>query len=472
MSDARRDTLRAKRVLLLQGPVGPFFRCLAKLLRAAGAEVHKVSFNDGDGLFYPTNALTWRGHPGDWPQFLARFLEQRRIDIVLLFGDCRPIHRVARTVAQQHGVRVGAFEEGYVRPNFITFEQFDVNGYSRIPRQAEFYRHLPCAEQTRELDVGNTFRYAALWAALYYVAAAIGRPWFARYRHHRRLRLSEMFPWLRSLWRKLLYAFRERATLGLLTRALHKRFFLVPLQISVDSQVRQHSDFRSVAQFIRHVVSSFAARAPADVALVIKHPPLGRGFHDYARLIRRLREEFGLGQRLLNIHDQHLPTLLGSMRGAVVINSTVGLSALSHDAPVKVCGVALYDMQGLTFQGPLDDFWRQADSFRPDPDLLRRFRGYLIERTQINGSFYAGGIDATASAALASLARTLRAPDTQPCAALERASCASEQSDSATLQIYASRATDTQLSAALEPVSAASEPSDSATLQIYASRAM
>ena len=153
-----------------------------------------------------------------------------------------------------------------------------------------------------------------------------------------------------------------------------------------------------------------------------------------------MREELGLGQRLLNIHDQHLPTLLGSMRGAVVINSTVGLSALSHDAPVKVCGVALYDMQGLTFQGPLDDFWRQADSFRPDPDLLRRFRANLIERTQINGSFYAGGIDVTASAALASVARTLRATDTQPSAALEPVSPASEPSDSATLQIYASRA--------------------------------
>ncbi len=87
---------------------------------------------------------------------------------------------------------------------------------------------------------------------------------------------------------------------------------------------------------------------------------------------------------------------------------------------------------------------------------MRRFRAYLIERTQINGSFYAGRIEATAGAALALVARALRAP---------------EQSDSATLQIYASRATDTQPSAALERVSAVSEPSDSATLQIYASRA-
>src|SRR2546430_4763094 len=87
MSDARRDTLRAKRVLLLQGPVGPFFRCLAKLLRAAGAEVHKVNFNGGDCLFYPTNAPTRRGPPGDWPQFLPPLLEQPRSRIGLVFAD-------------------------------------------------------------------------------------------------------------------------------------------------------------------------------------------------------------------------------------------------------------------------------------------------------------------------------------------------------------------------------------------------
>src|SRR5205085_11035571 len=116
----------------------------------------------------------------------------------------------------------------------------------------------------------------------------------------------------------------------------------------------------------RHVVTSFAARAPRDAALVIKHHPLDRGFHDYSRLIRGLREEFALDQRLLYIHDQHLPTLLESMRGAVVINSTAGLSALSHNAPVKVCGVAIYDIRGLTFQGSLDNFWLEADSLEYD----------------------------------------------------------------------------------------------------------
>jgi len=440
MSEARPEALRGKRVLLLQGPVGPFFRRLAARLRAAGAEVHKVNFNGGDWLFYPRGALNWRGRWRDWADFLQSLIVQRQIDLVLLFGDCRPIHRVARSVAQQYGIQVGAFEEGYIRPNFVTFEQFGVNGYSRLPRRAEFYRHLPCRPATAERDVGSTFRYAALWSVFYYLAAAIGRPWFPHYRHHRRLALSELFPWLRSASRKALYRFRERAMLGRLTNALHRKFYLVPLQMSLDSQVRQHSDFRSVGRFIRHVVRSFAERAPADAALVIKHHPLDRGFHDYSRLIGRLRAQFRLGARLLYVHDQHLPTLLESMRGAVVINSTAGLSALSHNAPVKVCGVGIYDIRGLTFQGSLDDFWLEADSFRPDPDLFRRFHAHLIERTQINGSFYARGIDATAAAALASVARAVQAPDTQRSLAPERASPAQRRSESATLSMYASHA--------------------------------
>jgi capsular polysaccharide export protein len=408
------DTLRGKRVLLLQGPVGPFFRHLARRLRAAGAEVHKVNFNGGDCLFYPRGAVNWRGCPKQWPEFLQSLLVERRIDLLLLFGDCRPIHRVACQIAQKRGVRVGAFEEGYIRPNFITFEHSGVNGYSRLPRAAAFYRQLPPPRgRDAEREVGHSFRYAALWAALYYVASAAARRWFRYYRHHRSLTLSEGWPWVRSAWRKLLYRFRERGILERLTGALRGNFFLVPLQVSVDSQVRHHSDFRSVQHFIRHVIASFAAHATGDALLVIKHHPLGRGHHDYRRLIAAVADEFGVAERVSYVHDLHLPALLGSTRGVVVINSTAGLTALEHGAPVKVCGVAVYDIPGLTYQGSLDEFWRQAESSGPDAELLRRFRAHLVAHTQINGSFYAGSIGATAAAAALSVARALNEPRLQ-----------------------------------------------------------
>lgn len=72
----------------------------------------------------------------------------------------------------------------------------------------------------------------------------------------------------------------------------------------------------------------------------------------------------------------------------MLVNSTTGLSALGHGAPVKVCGNALYDLEGLTYQGKMRDFWFRAHQAIPDQEMLSRFRRALIECTQINGSFY------------------------------------------------------------------------------------
>ena len=38
--------------LLLQGPHGPFFHALARMLRAAGSTVWRVGFNAGDRAFW------------------------------------------------------------------------------------------------------------------------------------------------------------------------------------------------------------------------------------------------------------------------------------------------------------------------------------------------------------------------------------------------------------------------------------
>jgi hypothetical protein len=125
-----------RRVLLLQGPVGPFFKRLARDLRRAGALVWKVNFHAGDQVFYP-GGVTWRGPMAQWPAWLEARLAAWRIDCVLLFGDCRPVHQAARTVCQRRGVPVGVFEEGYLRPDHVTFEWGGVNANSALPQTAQ-----------------------------------------------------------------------------------------------------------------------------------------------------------------------------------------------------------------------------------------------------------------------------------------------------------------------------------------------
>ena len=379
--------LSGRKVLLLQSPVGPFFTRLARDLRWAGAHVCKINFNGGDLLFYPSDAIAFRGTPDEWPGFLRRVMVVREIDLVLLFGDCRPVHRVARQVVKQMGVELGVFEEGYIRPDYITFERFGVNGHSRLPRSPIYYLNREVEQVTEPMHVRDTFWWSALWAILYYAAAVACTPVFPHYRHHRRLSLLEVFPWFRSFARKRHYARREKSIANRLLGELSGRFFLAPLQVHNDSQIQEHSGF-TVERFIRYVVRSFASNAPLHTHLVLKHHPMDRGYHDYTALLQRLAEEHGLEGRLHYIHDQHLPTLLKHALGVVVVNSTVGLSALFHGRPLKTCGEAIYDIPGLTYRGTLKEFWSAASDFSMDRELFRRFYRHLINTTQVNGSFY------------------------------------------------------------------------------------
>lgn len=377
-----------KRVLLLQGPLGPFFRRLASDLNEAGAEVLKINFTGGDLLFSGGPSLIFRQGLDKWGAFFENVLIKHRIDTVLLFGDCRPAHQLAHEIAARMGVEIGVFEEGYIRPDYVTLERYGVNGNSRIPRSFDFYLRSKTGAIPPARHVGNMFWHAACWAVLYYLASALLWPLFHRYQHHRPLSILEGLPWIRSAWRKALYRRKERGAQQKLATELSKRFFLVPLQVHNDAQVHTHSDFESVEAFIGHVISSFARHAPAETVLVIKHHPMDRGYHDYASVIEQFAEDVGVAGRLMYIHDQHLPTLLDHARGVVLINSTVGLSALTHGTPLKCCGAALYDMEGLTFQQSLDAFWEAAASFKLNRELFHQFLGYLIDTTQLNGSFY------------------------------------------------------------------------------------
>lgn len=377
-----------KHVLLLQGPLGPFFNRLSRDLSANGARVSKINFNGGDWLFYPRGAVAYRGRMEDWPEYFSKLLLEWNVDVVLLYGDCRPVHQCVRKRAHELGVEVGVFEAGYLRPNYITLEQSGINGYSRLPRDEKFYLELPEKKNKVPFPVGKVFWHAALWAVLYYLASSLLRLWFKHYKHHRRLAIREAWPWLRGLWRKFYYSIKERHVRRQLESHYTHPFFLVPLQVHYDSQMHVHSDYADVDSFIESVVGDFAKNAPCDTHLVIKHHPMDRAYRDYTRLCMQLADTYGLQGRLLYVHDLHLPSVYRQVKGLVVVNSTVGLSALLSGTPVKVCGRAIYDISGLTFTGVLGDFWREASTYKVNVQALRGFRWYLIEHTQINGSVY------------------------------------------------------------------------------------
>jgi capsular polysaccharide export protein len=381
--------LADKSVLLLQGPMGPFFQRLGRDLQSVGATVFKINFCGGDQLFYRDGAIRYTGTAADWPDFLERFLDANRIDAVLLFGDCRPLHAAAVRVCKATARDVYVFEEGYLRPDFVTIEHGGTNNHSPLPRDPESYlRFHPHPTITSEPQrVRHVFRWATVYATLYCVAMALLARRYPHYRHHRSLRPAhEAVTWLRAAARRVIYQWQERGILARLTRAEAGNYYLVPLQVQGDSQICVHSRFDSVPEFIETVVASFAESAPEHRLLVIKHHPLDRGYNDYRHLIAALAARHGIETRVLYVHDLHLPTLLQHARGTVVINSTVGLSSVHHGTPVCVLGDAPYAMPGITHQGSLDRFWFDQD--QPDAVLYDRFRAWLRAHNQANGNFY------------------------------------------------------------------------------------
>ena len=110
---------KAKPVFLfLQGPHGPFFTRLGRMLRLAGADVWRVGFNAGDRAFWfhPSTYIPFKGRAEDWPDIFANLLTEKGVTDIVLYGDTRPIHADAVALARARGIQVHVFEEGYMRP--------------------------------------------------------------------------------------------------------------------------------------------------------------------------------------------------------------------------------------------------------------------------------------------------------------------------------------------------------------------
>jgi len=381
--------IKNKKILFLQGPMGSFFSNLNKIFLKAGAQTHTIGFNAGDYFFSSKhNYVPYRGTPSNWPDFIKTYLNDNKIDIIFLFGDCRYYHAKAIYVAKNLDIEVFVFEEGYIRPDYITMERYGVNDYSKIPRSADFYKKLPMKKLPDPSPAKSSGFLLGYSAALYYILADYLSFLYPHYKHHRDLNANkEFYLWIRSGVRKYLYLYKERGIKEKVEKSWSKCYFFVPLQTHNDFQILQHSPYRSVEIFIDDVLKSFSKHAPDDLMLIFKHHPVDRGRKDYTDFIMRIAKKLNISQRVKVVHDVHLPTLLKHAIGTVTINSTVGLSSLYHNTPVLAMGNAIYGFKGMSKSSfELDTFW--SDPGDVNQELYQKFRNYLIENTQLNGSFY------------------------------------------------------------------------------------
>lgn len=374
-----------QRFLFLQGPPGPFFFRLGQTLRDLGHPIHRINLNGGDQSVWPGAAVNYTGTADRWPSFVDTFLVENRISDIVLFGDCRPLHNAARGMARLRGIRVHVFEEGYIRPNWATLELDGVNGHSTLPRNPDWFikaaRDLP--PLGKRAPVPATFRRRAREATAYYASTFL-RTWrFPHYRSHRdRSATAEALGWLKQLALRKLHRGQAEATLAKLTG---KSYFALPLQLSSDHQIRIHSPFRSMEAGASYVIESFARAAPIDTMLLIKEHPLDNGLFSWGRFIGQEAARLQVSDRVLFTKGGDIETIVTGSLGVVTVNSTTGTLALASGIPVAALGHAVYNIPGITFSGPLDDFW--VDPPPPDPETWDSFCRVLQARCLIYGGF-------------------------------------------------------------------------------------
>ena len=378
------QTNREKRVFLfLQGPPGPLFRRLGSALKSRGFPVYRINLSGGDVRDWPDATENFRGRFSDWPVFFDKFLRDRNVTDLILFGDCRPYHVSAHGVAGIRGVRTHVVEEGYLRPDWMTLEPEGVNARSTLSRDRIWFREearrLPPEKKTP--PVTASFRRRARDSYWYYHSVVTGRLRFPHYRSHRSDNiLLEGLGWLwKFAWKKA----ERRRTLRVLRAIAGRQIFVVPLQLSGDFQIRAHSPFPDMQSAAVYVIESFAAHAPPGVHLLLKAHPLDCSFFNWPRFVRDHGRRLGIDARLHYIAGGDLERIAAKSRGLVCVNSTSATLALAHSIPVCTIGEAIYDIPGLTHQGHLDTFWNNPTP--PEPGLYQDFRRVLVDRCLVRG---------------------------------------------------------------------------------------
>lgn len=369
--------------VFLQGPPGPLLHQLATAMRGRGMKVERINICGGDRIDWPEQATDFRGSFRDWPVFFDNFLREHQITDILLFGDCRPYHVSARGVAALRGVRTHVLEEGYLRPHWMTLELDGVNGHSRLARNKEWL-----IEQARELPpepflppITATFRRRVRDTARHYIAVHAGKLAYPYYRTHRPgSALMEAAGWG---WKYLVRGLRERQTNEVLGSLEGKSFFLFPLQLSGDYQIRSHSPFPDMRAAASYVMESFARHAADEAHLLIKAHPFDTTLANWRSYVRRRACRLGIEERVHFVDGGNLEQLATDAAGMVCVNSTSATLALAAGRPVCTLGEAIYKVPGLTYPRHLDEFW--TDPLPPEPGLYGAFRRVLVDRCLVRG---------------------------------------------------------------------------------------
>jgi len=376
--------------LFLQGNSSHFFLALGHALVDRGYHVRRINLCGGDRFFWGDwNAVDYRGAPDDFAAFARDLIVSEGISDIIMHNDCRPLHRAVIDAIDGMGCRTWVFEEGYIRPHWLTLEEGGINGYSPLLRDPLLLSgHGDCdvPDEPDFVSLESAMRRRIIYDFQWQIWNYLGWLRYPRYRTHRPFPIwAEYATWTLRLATLPFRGRQARRTVDGLAKG-RDPYFVFPMQLDSDSQVRLHSSYPDMTSALEYVISSFASHMPAPCRLVVKAHPLDNGWTNFRRRVRMLAGRYGISDRVDYIDGGDLQALIGSARGVVTLNSTVGLTALGLGCPLICLGTAIFDRPGLTFPGGLHQFWSSAT--KPDKGLFADFRRRLLRQSMINGDYY------------------------------------------------------------------------------------
>ena len=358
-----------------------------------GIDVTKVILNAADWIYsYRKIPTVSYDKPLDqFESWLRSYIFDNKIDSIIIYNQYRPYNEIGWNIAEELNLKCLVLELGLLRPDFCTVytQEFDHFTYlrSECKRLEDSEVILPEAKLPPQLAQMKTITKMKQFAA-FFLFSRIMAIFLRRYTHYTDQRGQEFFHHLRALVMSgLRYQGRVKQSRynEIFSTKLSKNYYFVPLQVHCDSQILKRSKFSGMEEFIDQVVESFFEHAPTGTKLAFKVHPMDRGYKDYHKKIKEINLRHK-GNRILYIDRVHLPTVLDHCLGCVTVNSSVGLSALIHQKKLICLGEAAFDLELLTFQGNLDDFW--TTEFKPHRVKIRNFINLLKLTSQANGTFF------------------------------------------------------------------------------------
>lgn len=378
--------------LFLQGPHGPFFNRLGQMLRKTGAQVWRVGFNAGDRAFWWHRAsyIPYRGRPEDWRETFLDLVQAKSVTDIVLYGDVRQIHAEAIEEANRLGLQIHVFEEGYMRPYWVTYERGGSNGNSKLMDMSipQMQRALAQSDMEAPMPPAHwgDMRQHIFYGALYHWFVMALNQSYRNFRPHRAQSVFQEF--LLYLRRLLLMpaSWAERVVSTQRIRMGGFPYHLALMQLEHDSSFQKHSPFDKMSDFIELAVSGFAKGAPGHHHLVFKAHPLEDGRGNVRRAIRAAARAHGVSDRVHYLRGGKLAQLLNDARTAITVNSTAAQQALWRGIAIKVFGQAVYAKPEFVSTQALTDFFSTPS--RPNMHAYKDYRRYLLETSQVAGGFY------------------------------------------------------------------------------------